>query len=174
MTSRIRKDPLELIAEQKLLVLAGERGDPLDHALRRRQLEDVQLLIASVRKQAVIIVAQLLTAQGDIDQINGEITDIGVAIAGLSAGIATVADNLSGVAGDLTTVAGDLAIAEDSLAALNAAIPDVIASVAAKRAVAVAAMESSDVSGAPDAGDFNDLHADVAAIRAAIIAIRNA
>lgn len=137
------------IDQQKLQVLAGERGDPLDHALRRRQLEEVQTLIGQLKKQASDITARLAAAQSDILSLGSAISDAQAALDGLADAIADVEAILAGLAG-----------VQDELDGLKTDIA----------AVSVPALTAANAAGAtPTDIEFNAVVADLAVLRTAIL-----
>jgi len=60
----------EQIKEQKLLVLAGERGDPQDHALRKRDITELQVLIGKLKRDAAAITTSLAAATAALDALS--------------------------------------------------------------------------------------------------------
>lgn len=64
------------LAQEKLEVLWGSRGDPRQHALRRGELVDVQKIIADVRKSVDDLKKSLEKVKEDIDTLNTQVNAI--------------------------------------------------------------------------------------------------
>lgn len=86
--------PVDGLIERKqaeiVSVLNGDRGDPLDAALRRRELNEVRLLIGTIRKQADEIEAALNAADARLDSIEALATSLEEEIPDLVADVAAL------------------------------------------------------------------------------------
>ena len=103
MVMGARKTVGEQVDQQKLQVLTGERGDPLDHALRRRNLATVEALVASVTRQATTLDARLDTLASDFSDLSSDVTTLLATLdALLTPGYELSAANLASAEADLT------------------------------------------------------------------------
>lgn len=135
------------IANERLEILWGARGNPREWALRRGELIDVQKIIAEVRKSLDSLKQALQEVKEDIDDINGQILEIEnrlnaveqaitdletamdalevrihsaeSALTQLEQDIATITAELGSVGGDVTALQIDVAHLHTDLTALT-------------------------------------------------------
>lgn len=138
------------IANERLEILWGVRGNPREWALRRGELIDIQKIIAEVRKSLDSLKQALQEVKEDIDDINGQILEIEnrlnaveqaitdletamdtletrihnaeSALTQLEQDIATITAELGSVGGDVTALQIDVAHLQTDLTALTARV----------------------------------------------------
>ena len=101
-----------LIAQEKLEVLWGSRGNPRDWALRRGELIDVQRIIAEVRKSLDSLKEALQEVKEDIDEINAQILEI-------EERLNAVEQNINDLEAEMQALQVRIDAAEDSLTQLE-------------------------------------------------------
>lgn len=100
------------IANERLEILWGSRGDPRQHALRRGELVDVQQVIAETKKSLEDLRKSLTQIKADIDSLN-------VAVGNLEDQLLSVQDRIDAAEDALTTLEGLIADIDGRLTSID-------------------------------------------------------
>lgn len=90
------------ILEERLAVLNGDRGNPLDYALRRRELQELQAFIGREVRRLNLVSASITTLEGEL---------------------ATLEADLAALSGDIPPILADIAALDARIDVLEAAGP---------------------------------------------------
>ena len=163
-----------LIIKQKVEVLAGERGDPRQAAIRMIYIDKLQelverLSISTINMQKVIgglntDVSGIVTS---IDKIEVDLKSAQDGLLEINNELAILKDNLdtlNGLPDELEIVKGSVDSVTNEVSTLKQDVSLVI----------VPAMNQGNIAAAPTAEQFNNMVADVGNLRSAIIAIKDA
>lgn len=181
-----------LLMKQKIEVLAGERGDPQKAAIRMIYLKTLQDLISKLRgstndiQLAVSVLDQAVSqTQVQIGNVQGAVNDLQVDVNGLEGTVGQITTDVAHIQNDLAAATGDLDQLvldisdlqiiindlETSTGSTGAALTELKTDVAA---VTVPVMQQGAVAAAPTMAQFNLLVGDVAAVRQAVVDLKNA
>ena len=102
-----------LIIKQKVEVLAGERGDPRQAAIRMIYLSQLQNLIGKLTKSTNDL-------QDLVSKINEDVLDIRADVTLVQGDVATIQIQVGDIQGDIIQITGDVAIIQQALSDANA------------------------------------------------------
>ena len=95
MTNPLINERAQRVIEERVAILYGSRGDPLDWALRRRQLKEVQAIIG--------------TEIARLNRISANVTVVTAALAALQSEIDTAESDIAGIEADIDAIEASLA-----------------------------------------------------------------
>lgn len=184
-----------LVLKQKVEVLAGERGDPRNYAIRMIYLTQLQELIGKLSKSASAV-------QVMVDALATDIQDLGQDVTTVQGDVAALQVDVGGLQGAVVQISGDIALVQQGLDDANndlsgleqdiidlqidigslADLPDEVALVKGSvnsiktdvTAVVIPNMSQGAVAAAPTAAQFNALVDDVASLRQALASMKAA
>lgn len=127
------------IANEKLEILWGDRGDPRNHALRRGELVDVQRVIAETKKSLEDLRKALTQVKEDIDTLNSAVLELEgqmaavqerideaeAALTALEGMIADIEGRLTSIDTNILTLQTDVSHLQTDLAALQGSVGSV-------------------------------------------------
>lgn len=144
--------------------LAGERGGRPSAAVLQRQAEALEAIIAASLRNLDATQAVLTEAQQELEVVQQDQGNLAGRLTAAEGDITALSSSLSTLSGDLTALSEDLTALAGTVSALRAAAA----------AVSVPALASADITDPPDETDYNDLRADVAALRQAVLDLKGA
>ena len=118
--------PFTQIHKERLEVLAGTRGDPLDHAVRMRAIQKAIADLGAAALRLEEARAAMLTVRGDLDAIIEDVNGVGgtverpTAVEGTLNDAGGVLERLTSAEGSISGHGGTLTNHEDRIAALEA------------------------------------------------------
>lgn len=177
------------IANERLEILWGSRGNPREHALRRGELVDLQRIIEETRKSLADLRKALEAVKDDIDDLNQEIDALGgkinslqdridaaeSALTTLENTIANIEGRLTGIDTSINTLQTDVSHLQADLAALQGSVSGVATDLAFLTST-VTSLQGSVTELQEDVGELGvqlgDLQADVNALDADVDALQ--
>lgn len=85
MANPLTNERAQRIMEERLAVLNGDRGDPLDYALRRRELQELQAFIGQEVRRLNVISATITALDANLAILSGNIPPITAQLVSLDA-----------------------------------------------------------------------------------------
>lgn len=163
-----------LIIKQKVEVLAGERGDPRQAAIRMVYIDKLQELVERLSISTINMQKVIGGLNTDVSGIVTSIDKIEVDLKSAQDGLLEINNELAILKDDLDTLNG----LHDELEIVKGSVDSVTNDVSTLKQdvslVIVPAMNQGNIAAAPTAAQFNNLVADVGNLRSAIIAIKDA
>ena len=151
--------------------LSGERGPRAASAVLQQQAKVLERIIAAslanlegTREVLAAAQQELATLQQDQGNLSGRLSTAESDITSLSGDITSLSGDFTSLSGDVGDLSGDLSALSGEVGSLRTAAGAVI----------VPALTSADVSAPPDETEYNDLRADVTALRQAVLDLQGA
>ena len=177
-----------LIIKQKVEVLAGERGDPRQAAIRMiylsqlqnligkltKSTNDLQVLVSNINEDVLDVRADVTLMQGDVATVQQALSDANDNLDSLESDIIQLKQDVTGLS-DATADVHQLQLDVGNLQTAQANTQSEVTQIKTDvTAVAIPAMSQGAVAAPPTAAQFNNLVSDVAALRTALLSMKTA
>jgi len=158
---------------EKLQVLAGDRGKPQDHALRKGEVANIQSLIAQLRtatsnignsiaaiqKNADGVTEELEGLSEDLNNTEQELSLIQERVTNIDSSLGSIEDRIETAESALSEILNvDLGNLSDRIGTIEDSLNTIKSQVSA---VTISAITSSQAGGAPTQSEYNALQQDV-------------